>query len=769
MARAGRSAGHYPTCCGWPGTFPLALPPLDEEAVGRYLGAGAGSADEVRALHRRSGGNPLFLRALTWTRVPAPSWVVPGSELRSVVRATLAALPPATLDLVDASAVLGEDVAIDVLAGVTGRLPARVATTLDAAVAAGVLTAVPDAPGRRRFLHAVVRDAVYEDLSPSTREELHRRAAEALERLVPADAEAAGMVAGHWLRAAPDAEGLRRAATWSRRAAAAATRSLAFEDAARFLTSAVELAARTGAGDAERAELLLELATAEFRAGRFAQGLDHAASVSGLATGLDRPDLLAGAALVVHDVAAPGFAATQQHLCERALAAVGHEPVVRARLLAQLASVLADIGRSAASSEHSAEALVVAERCGDPEALLDAARARMKASGQSLAVEERMRLGLLAIEHSGTAGQPLAALWGAKWRIDAALESGDMPVVEEELARVTELAARTRLPLVRWHDVRLRASVAALLGRFPEALALNEEARALAATQLAQDPSAVGMSSAFLQQHNLVTGGFTELDGATAAVLERAPTIPVVLVSRVLWAVLRGDADRATALYDGMRAALAGTDFLSAVGVAVNLVPLVEFFADVATAERLADSLRARRYAAAGAGIYCTGSSAELLGRLAVLLGRTDEALVRFEEALDTDTRTGARPATVHDRLGLGGALLSRGQPADLARARELARSALAEGRRLGMPGPVARAAALLETVTMALRSADPLTEREREIAGLVAAALTNRQIAERLVLSERTVESHVRHILGKLGLANRTELATAVLGARGG
>jgi DNA-binding NarL/FixJ family response regulator len=49
----------------------------------------------------------------------------------------------------------------------------------------------------------------------------------------------------------------------------------------------------------------------------------------------------------------------------------------------------------------------------------------------------------------------------------------------------------------------------------------------------------------------------------------------------------------------------------------------------------------------------------------------------------------------------------------------------------------------------------------QSEVASLVALAMSNRQIAERLVLSERTVESHVPSILTKLGYATRTEIAT--------
>ena len=55
------------------------------------------------------------------------------------------------------------------------------------------------------------------------------------------------------------------------------------------------------------------------------------------------------------------------------------------------------------------------------------------------------------------------------------------------------------------------------------------------------------------------------------------------------------------------------------------------------------------------------------------------------------------------------------------------------------------------------------LTRRENEIAALVAEGLTNREIAERLVMARRTAEGHVAHILGKLGYTSRTQLAAWV------
>jgi DNA-binding CsgD family transcriptional regulator len=54
----------------------------------------------------------------------------------------------------------------------------------------------------------------------------------------------------------------------------------------------------------------------------------------------------------------------------------------------------------------------------------------------------------------------------------------------------------------------------------------------------------------------------------------------------------------------------------------------------------------------------------------------------------------------------------------------------------------------------------EPLTRREREVLVLIAAGLSNREIAERLVLTEATIKQYLKHVYAKLGVSNRTEAA---------
>jgi DNA-binding NarL/FixJ family response regulator len=60
------------------------------------------------------------------------------------------------------------------------------------------------------------------------------------------------------------------------------------------------------------------------------------------------------------------------------------------------------------------------------------------------------------------------------------------------------------------------------------------------------------------------------------------------------------------------------------------------------------------------------------------------------------------------------------------------------------------------------------LTRREREVAELISQRLTNPQIAERLVLSRKTVEVHASNIFRKLGVSSRAEVAQAIERATG-
>jgi LuxR family transcriptional regulator, maltose regulon positive regulatory protein len=154
-------------------------------------------------------------------------------------------------------------------------------------------------------------------------------------------------------------------------------------------------------------------------------------------------------------------------------------------------------------------------------------------------------------------------------------------------------------------------------------------------------------------------------------------------------------------------------------------------------------------------------------GTLAVARGDHDAARRSFEDALDLLAACDAPFETGCVRLDLAATLSALGR-SDQAR-REV-EAAIADFRAIGANWERARAETMLAKLDKTIATVRPeivdgplsgLSRRELEVLGLVAEGLTNRDIAERLVLREHTVNRHVANILRKLGLTSRAAAAS--------
>jgi DNA-binding NarL/FixJ family response regulator len=152
------------------------------------------------------------------------------------------------------------------------------------------------------------------------------------------------------------------------------------------------------------------------------------------------------------------------------------------------------------------------------------------------------------------------------------------------------------------------------------------------------------------------------------------------------------------------------------------------------------------------------------LGIGAAFLGRLDRAVADLETAVGVAVRNGARSFVVEARYELARALVARAGPGDLQRARAVLADCRSGAEELGMAPFVARSNQLLAGLGGG-RQPSGLSAREEEVALLVARGLSNREIAAALVVSERTAQNHVQHILTKLGFAKRSQIAAWVAG----
>jgi DNA-binding CsgD family transcriptional regulator len=154
-----------------------------------------------------------------------------------------------------------------------------------------------------------------------------------------------------------------------------------------------------------------------------------------------------------------------------------------------------------------------------------------------------------------------------------------------------------------------------------------------------------------------------------------------------------------------------------------------------------------------------------LLGLLSHTMGKLDDAAGDFERAVTHLRRTGHRVELAHTCHSYAATLAERNEPGDIEHAKSLLEEALVISQESGMK-PLEEKIFTLQTQLESLPPKAPiypdgLTQREVEVLRLIAGGKTDREIADELIISIRTVGRHVSNILGKTNTNNRTEAAT--------
>ncbi|WP_328460396.1 AAA family ATPase [Actinoplanes sp. NBC_00393] len=725
-----------------PGAELLALPPWDAATVATFLAQQAGGpvyASWPPVVHRLGGGNPLHTRELARLLTgsgalhrPAAAVDLPDGLLRLVGRRT-AALGPACRELLGLAAAMGTD--IDVLL-LTRIADTAVEPLLAEAIEAGVLVEDPWAPARLRFAHELVRDARYAELSRAERVGAHRRIAEAL----AGSGASAGDTARHRVRTVVDDESRALARTACSAAAQDALRRLDHRAAANWFGQALDLYP----GDHW---LRLARAEAACRDGRLTVAVADCTTVLDHAEATGRPDLAAAAALVVRGFGGQ-VAAVVLRLCERALALSEHTgaDVARAELLAHQAFLLVETGQQRRAEPISRQAMALAEATGDPQAMAAAVHARHEVLDLAADADEILDLARRSCDLAAEGSRVEAELWGRLWRLDASLTIGDLPGYDAETTALADLAERIGWPVARWHLLRARAARLLLSGRTEAASETAAEAFALAGTF--EDQPVGELYAAFRACLAVFTGYVPDWPGGLGAALARFGSEPIAVAQIGRLAMLGGDRVIGADCVYRLRGMLPDLPPDSRRGFVVITAGEIGVWLDDLdlAADAYARTLPfAHRYL--NTMTACHGAFARPLGSIAAALGDRAAAERHHTSAIEMEDRIGAAPFAAQARLAYAQTL----RDLDPRRTRTLAAEALTIARRLGLRA-VAEAAAEL--------TRDDLTAREREIVTLAADGLPNREIAGRLHISERTVETHVRNALAKFGLANRTQLA---------
>jgi DNA-binding NarL/FixJ family response regulator len=250
-----------------------------------------------------------------------------------------------------------------------------------------------------------------------------------------------------------------------------------------------------------------------------------------------------------------------------------------------------------------------------------------------------------------------------------------------------------------------------------------------------------------------------------ALLLDRAGSSSVAQLCRARLALDRGESGRAVELAERFMRQVPAH-------LRMNHAPALELLVQARTArgelDEAGSALEALREVERLVGTAPLRACVDLAaGRLAAGRGDHDEARALLEDAVDRFEQSGGPFEAAQARIELATVLLALGRGDDAEREAAAALEQLVE---LGAGIEADRARQLLEGSTRSDDNGPPLpglTPREREVLRVLAGGLTNREIAERLVVSEHTVHRHITNILRKLNLPSRT--AAAAVAVRSG
>ena len=753
-----------------PGVLTVRPAALSAAGSARLVAAELGgdpSAAFLAACHELTGGNPLLLRGLltalaaegiggTDADVPHLRRLTPDSVSRHVLL-RLGRMPAAVLAAARAVAVLGTSA--------TTARAARLAELDDAACAEaiGVLMAEHLVEGDRqlRFVYPLVRSAIYQDQAPPVRQQWHKRAA----RLLAAEGASPAEMTAHLLASA--ASGDPWLTDQLRRAAADARGRGAPEVAAQCL----ERALAEPPPAAARADVLYELgAVRTFHSP--ASAVEHLSEALELTDGWPRRGEIALAlseALALSGRFADAVTTVQSALAESGGASQGdspRNPRGQDRIVASLQAVLLNIARWDLSTREVTRPLVAEllarADAGDP---LDP---QLHANlAMELTVAGTDRTG--ALRHAREAVRATSSLMSLTSTAlpEAVLVMSYADASGEAWHGVRgwqELARQRARPLATAISASIAAHLAVRDGDIRQALAFGEQALAAADSWVAIlataflvpaliDAGETGRALALLAEHGLSEG-------------DLLPVFPFNVAQYARGCLRAATGDHEAAVTDLLGLGAVATSW----GI-VNPAAIPWRSAAALSHSALGDSAAARRLAGEEIGLARRWGAAREIG-VALRAAGLAEGGERGIELL-TEAVIVLRGSTA--RLELARALLDLGAAHRRAGARGTARDLLRESLDLahGLGGHALAGRARDELVAAggrprrdAIRGRDSLTPSELRVAELAAAGRTNRQIAQALFVTQRTVENHLTSTYAKLGITARPELGAALSGA---